>query len=68
MWGSDWTPPSISGLSPRWATYTPSFWRGANIEWDMKFDKDRASLEAFRGVRPKGTMGPPPVELVKGKA
>jgi catechol-2,3-dioxygenase len=51
-----------------WATYTPSFWRGANIEWDMKFDKDRASLEAFRGVRPKGTMGPPPVELVKGKA
>jgi hypothetical protein len=25
-------------------------------------------LEAFRGVRPKGTMGPPPVELLKGKA
>ena len=36
-----------------WATYTPSFRRGANIEWDMKFDKDRSSLEPFRGVRPK---------------
>jgi catechol 2,3-dioxygenase-like lactoylglutathione lyase family enzyme len=36
-----------------WATYTPAFWRGANIEWDMKFDQDRSSLEPFRGVRPK---------------
>lgn len=40
-----------------WATYTPAFWRGANIEWDMKFDADRRSLEPFRGIRPKA---PPP--------
>ncbi len=37
-----------------WATYTPPFWRGANIEWDMKFDADRSSLEPFHGVRAKG--------------
>jgi catechol 2,3-dioxygenase-like lactoylglutathione lyase family enzyme len=45
-----------------WATYTPSFWRGTNIEWDMKFDQDRSSLEAFRGVRPKGLIPPAPVK------
>jgi catechol 2,3-dioxygenase-like lactoylglutathione lyase family enzyme len=43
-----------------WATHTPSFWRGADIEWDMKFDKDQSSLEPFRGVRPKGTMSAAP--------
>ena len=51
-----------------WATYTPSFWRGANIELDMKFDKDRSSLEPFRGIRQKGSMGPPPSEMIKLKA
>ena len=30
-----------------WATKTPSFWEGA-VEWDMRFDTDRASLEPFR--------------------
>lgn len=35
-----------------WATHTPSFWRG-EVEWDMKFDQDRASLEPFRGRRAK---------------
>jgi catechol-2,3-dioxygenase len=41
-----------------WATSTPSFWRGANIEWDMQFDPHGASLEPFRGRRPK--MPKPP--------
>jgi catechol 2,3-dioxygenase-like lactoylglutathione lyase family enzyme len=36
-----------------WATKIPSFWRGADVEWDMQFDPDSASLEPFRGRRPK---------------
>ena len=30
-----------------WATRTPSFWQG-EVEWDMRFDPDGASLEPFR--------------------
>jgi catechol 2,3-dioxygenase-like lactoylglutathione lyase family enzyme len=48
-----------------WATHTPSFWRGANIEWDMKFDRDGSSLEPFRGNRPKSAMPPEKVEKLK---
>jgi hypothetical protein len=32
-------------------------WRGTNIEWDMKFDADRRSLEPFQGVLPKRLPG-----------
>jgi len=30
-----------------WATHTPSFWSG-EVEWDMQFDPQGASLEPFR--------------------
>ena len=30
-----------------WATRTPSFWQG-EVEWDVQFDPNRASLEPFR--------------------
>jgi catechol 2,3-dioxygenase-like lactoylglutathione lyase family enzyme len=49
-----------------WATHTPSFWRATKIEWDMKFDQDRSSLEPFRGVRVKETTdGTVPVAKIK---
>jgi hypothetical protein len=38
------------------ATYTRSFRRGAHIEWNMKFDKDRRSLVPFLDCRPQGTL------------
>jgi hypothetical protein len=31
----------------------------------MQFDQDRASLEPFRGIRPKAAPPPPPIEKLK---
>ncbi|WP_374528640.1 VOC family protein [Novosphingobium sp.] len=35
-----------------WSNNAPPIFRGDNIPWDMQFDKDRASFEAYRKVKP----------------
>ncbi|MDF7776079.1 VOC family protein [Sphingomonas sp. AOB5] len=47
-----------------WATTIPSFWAG-EVEWDMKFDADRSSLEPFRRP-PNAQVKPPAGKLPDG--